>query len=138
MKKELIIFDFYGNGEYTPVYFESAEIDGVQVKEYYELNRTGFSNSVDESSNGNVSLGFPVNNVELMKTFHSYEDIMLLEDFFIHYLVFPDLPLEFRIKHSDTDYLRIHGFLEQIDFSQDTNSTIINMNIKLTSHSESL
>lgn len=138
MKKDLIVFDFYGNGEYNTIFFESVELDGVPVKEYYELNRTGFNNSVTEEQNGNVSLNFPVNNIELMKFFYSKEDIELMEDFFIHYLVYPDLPLEFRIKISEIEYIRIHGFLEQIDFSQDTNSTIINMNMKLTSYSESL
>lgn len=126
MDKKFVIFDFYGNGKYEYMNFEVVEIDGVEIKEYYDVNRLGFNP-------GNNSLNFPICNISMVKSF-TEKEVRMIEDFFFHYLVFPDLPLEFRIRINDLEYINIHGFLENIDFSQDTNNNIIIMTLKATSY----
>ena len=57
-----------------------------------------------------------------------------MNDFFIHYLVFPDMPLEFNIKMSGARFLPVHGFIEDIKFSQNIGDPYYEMNIKVLAY----
>ena len=116
----LVKFDFYGGGEYTKVSFSSIDIDSVPMKEFFDKSRVGFEDI-------NSAISSPTVEITLIKKIYFTEKIIdgtivrdidmekLVNNFFIHYFVFMDMPLEFRIKNG-SEYMNVHGFLQNIKF----------------------
>lgn len=139
MVEDFALFDFFGESELKRVSFSSIDINSVPIKEFFDVNRTGFVDA-------NTKIASPTFSVDLVKKIYwqkgyektgnikdySTEDIV--NDFFIHYLVFPDMPLEFNIKMSGARFLPVHGFIEDIKFSQNIGDPYYEMNIKVLAY----
>ena len=143
MEDTIARFDFYGDGEFVKIGFSTVNINSIPIKEYFENNRVGFNNA-------NESISSPTFNVTLIKKIYkNKKDIKenvveydstekCVNDFFIHYLVYPDMPLEFRIRVSELKSIKIHGFLEEIKFSQNIQEPFYDMSIKVLAYSDDM
>lgn len=134
MENDLVVFDFYGDAKnLTNVSFTDISINYIPLKEFFDANRVGFVDA-------NTKITSPTFNVSLSKKIYKTDDGIsnekLVNDFFIHYFVYPDMPLEFSIVSgtSPNEILKVHGFLEDIRFSQNIGDPFYTMDIKVLAY----